>query len=132
MSVHSASPVGIGWSAIVALSEYISVCGEEEKMKAFSFSLSLFQPPSLFLSHAHTLPLALSLSRLLSFAAQPPLVQRVLDSGLATAHRNRTCSNKGRRDGRLSTDQQGVQLKRKKEIANMYKSRPFPIKTQDH
>lgn len=59
----------------------------------------------------------------------------MLDSGLATAYRNGTYCNKGRRDGKLSKDQHGAQLKESKELLiskNVSPPQCYPIKTQDH
>lgn len=48
----------------------------------------------------------------------------MLDSGLAIAYRNRTYRNKGRRDGKLSKDQHGAQLKENKKLQISKKCRP--------
>ena len=87
---------------------YITGCGKEGENKAF-------QP--LFLSHSLTITLILSFSVISAISCRPaPPLLKMLDSGLATAYRNGTYRNKGRRDGRLSKDQHGAQLKENKKL----------------
>lgn len=101
--------MGIGWPATVTQPECISGCSKEEENKSLFFFFSFF--------HCFTLLL------------------KMLDSGLATAYRNGTYCNKGRRDGKLSKDQHGAQLKESKELLiskNVSPPQCYPIKTQDH
>lgn len=116
--------------ASYCIDAYITGCGKEEENKSLFFfflslsaSLSLTFSRTFFLCH-------------LCYLLQPsPPLLKMLDSGLAIAYRNGTYSNKGRRDGRLSKDQHGAQLKENKKLQiskNVGPPQPFPIKTRDH
>lgn len=130
LSVQSESPVGIGCPAIVI--GYLRLWQRAENKSLFFFFLSLsvfLLILSLSLPHTFFTP-----SSLPSFAAQPPLL-KMLDRGLATAYRKRTYNNKGRRGGKLSKDQHGVQLKENKKLQiskNVGPPRPYPIKATNH
>lgn len=113
VSVLSESPVGIASYSYTAWL-YFRLWQRRENKRLFCCFLFLLVTLSPF-SYSLSYFLFSVITIIFCSPAPPPLIEDD-DSSLAIAYRNRTYSNKGGRDDKLSKDQHGAQLKENKKL----------------